>query len=240
LHRHSRRLANLANGWIISLGPNFPLHRQQLVNVTTSRLENVYTYSWSTLWLVYGIAIFLTAVASIHGLCLIYASGASYSNVFSTIMRSTWVAELDVDFAGPVDHQDPLPKDLAKAAIKFPPTRRKRSNKHPNRDNCVHTEVNCTSVGHSSDLSQGLETKQELQQGPQQEPEHGESNRLTVLPDDLCVPHSPLVALQDQTVIPTDQGDYEITLHTHTSPQPETPCERASLEMPDSTGRSVA
>ncbi|KAF2729849.1 hypothetical protein EJ04DRAFT_58628 [Polyplosphaeria fusca] len=90
-------------------------------NITTMAPYNIYKYSAKRLWIAYGIAIALTAIAVLHGLILMFSSGASYSDSVSTIMRSAWIAELDIDRA---DHeqgfQDPLPKSLAVAKILLP------------------------------------------------------------------------------------------------------------------------
>ena len=98
-------------------------------NVTTTSVHNIYVYSWYKLWLAYGIAILLTAVAVAQGLLAIFSSGASYSNNFSTVMRSTWSAKLIVDASEVGDDcRDPLPDYLAKATLLLPATTRR----HPN------------------------------------------------------------------------------------------------------------
>ena len=58
---------------------------------------------------------------------MIFSSGASYSNNFSTVMRSTWNAKLSVDAheAGG-DCRDPLPASLAKATVEIPAIRRRQ------------------------------------------------------------------------------------------------------------------
>ncbi|KAL8792635.1 MAG: hypothetical protein Q9195_004763 [Heterodermia aff. obscurata] len=108
------------------LRPNGSQEGVPQANVTTLDYQTIYTYSSDKLWLAYGIAIFLTAIAVAQGLFVIYSNGASYSNNFSTVMRSTWSAELNVDFrqAG-TDCRDPLPDFLAKATVEFPATMRK-------------------------------------------------------------------------------------------------------------------
>jgi hypothetical protein len=48
------------------------------------------------------------------------ANGASYTTNFSTILRTTRYAQLDVDvLAKDIDGEDPLPKYLAKTKISF-------------------------------------------------------------------------------------------------------------------------
>lgn len=91
--------------------------------------QTIYAYSSDKLWLAYGIAIFFTAIAVAQGFFVIFSSGASYSNNFSTIMRSTWSAELNVNFRQVEnDFRDPLPEFLAKATVEFLPTMRKAPN----------------------------------------------------------------------------------------------------------------
>ena len=92
-------------------------------NVTTTSFHNTYVYSWYNLWLGYGIAILLTAAAVAQGLLAIFSSGASYSNNFSTVMRSSWNAKLSVDVSEVGDGcRDPLPDYLAKATVLLPVT----------------------------------------------------------------------------------------------------------------------
>ena len=117
-------------------------------NVTTLEYQTIYAYSSDKLWLAYGIAIFLTAFAAAQGLFVIYSNGASYSNNFSAVMRSTWSAELNVDFhqAG-ADCRDPLPDFLAKATVEFPATMRKSQSidRRRNQDKS-NTQITYTSV----------------------------------------------------------------------------------------------
>lgn len=48
-------------------------------------------------------------------------SGAAYSNDFSTVMRTTRVAEISTDIGvEDTSGTDPLPKRIAKATIRFP------------------------------------------------------------------------------------------------------------------------
>ena len=107
--------------------PNASQQDQQ-GNVTTVVPKNVYVYSSDKLWLAYGIAIFLTAITVAQGLFVIFSSGASYSNNFSTVMRSTWSAKLSVDYSEARDDcRDPLPGFIAKATVELPAARRVRS-----------------------------------------------------------------------------------------------------------------
>ena len=107
--------------------PVVPQDELPRVNVATTIFHNVFVYSWSKLWLAYGIAALLTAVAVAQGLLAIMLGCASYSNNFSTVMRSTWSTKLSVDTSNVGDDcRDPLPKYLAKATLLLPATTRRQ------------------------------------------------------------------------------------------------------------------
>jgi hypothetical protein len=86
------------------------------VNITVSYTRNVYSYSSRNLLLSYGIALSLTLLASLAGCLAIFFNRASYTNKFSTIMRTTAGFE---DLVHETDRTgaDPLPKHLARARI---------------------------------------------------------------------------------------------------------------------------
>ncbi|KAK0253541.1 hypothetical protein LTS09_011400 [Friedmanniomyces endolithicus] len=89
-------------------------------NVTFVTFQNTYFYSPLKLWLAYGLAIAFAAVAVLVGLAYMYIDEASYSNSFSTIMRTSRGAELSIDIA----HEDasganPLPSEMAGATVRF-------------------------------------------------------------------------------------------------------------------------
>ncbi|KAK0787274.1 hypothetical protein LTR02_006467 [Friedmanniomyces endolithicus] len=84
------------------------------------RNPNTYFYSPLKLWLAYGLAIAFATVAVLVGLAYMYIDEASYSNSFSTIMRTSRGAELSIDIA----HEDasganPLPSEMAGATVRF-------------------------------------------------------------------------------------------------------------------------
>jgi hypothetical protein len=86
------------------------------VNMTVSYTRNIYSYSSRNLLLSYGVALSLTLLASLAGCFAIFFNRASYTNKFSTIMRTTAGFEYLVhenDRTG----ADPLPKHLAKSRI---------------------------------------------------------------------------------------------------------------------------
>jgi hypothetical protein len=96
--------------------PRFLRDSEDLINVTRSYTRNTYSYSQRNLLLSYGIALFLTLLASISGCMAIFHNGASYTHKFSTILRTTTgLGELveKNDRAG----ADPLPKYLSRARV---------------------------------------------------------------------------------------------------------------------------
>lgn len=99
---------------------SFLAHPGQIANVTTERWLNQYSYDNRNLLLSYGIALALGLLACIYGCTSIYRSECSYSNKFSTILRTTkghlegFDALLtDADRGG----ADPLTGRLAKAKL---------------------------------------------------------------------------------------------------------------------------
>jgi hypothetical protein len=80
--------------------------------------QNTYAYDSRNLLISYGLAVGFALVASIVGCASIYFNGASYSNRFSTVLRTTRGHELEElvvhnDRTG----VDPLPKHLEKSRI---------------------------------------------------------------------------------------------------------------------------
>lgn len=91
---------------------------EEPVNVTRSYTRNTYSYSQRNLLMSYGIALFLTLLASIAGCIAIFWNGASYTHKFSTVLRTTTelgelVAKNDRTGA------DPLPKYLSRARVEL-------------------------------------------------------------------------------------------------------------------------
>jgi hypothetical protein len=89
---------------------------EQPVNITVAYTRNIYTYSSRNLLISYGAALSLTILACLAGCLAIFFNRASYTNKFSTIMRTTAGFEYLVhenDRTG----ADPLPKHLAKSRI---------------------------------------------------------------------------------------------------------------------------
>jgi hypothetical protein len=86
--------------------------------VTVQTYHNVYVYTARRLWIAYALAASCATIAVALGLYTIVATGASYSNEFSTILRVSRHAHLEKEVSdGAADGRDPLPKYLAKATL---------------------------------------------------------------------------------------------------------------------------
>jgi hypothetical protein len=86
--------------------------------VTVQTYHNVYVYTVRRLWIAYALATAGAIVPVALGLYAIFATGASYSNEFSTILRVSRRAHLDKDVSDvAANGRDPLPKNLAKATL---------------------------------------------------------------------------------------------------------------------------
>jgi hypothetical protein len=89
-----------------------------LVRVTLHKFHDVYVYSAARLWLADGIAIFFTAVSSAIGLRALVATGASYSQDFSTMFRIGRGAFMSTEAKKEdMDGKDELPKYLEEAQV---------------------------------------------------------------------------------------------------------------------------
>ena len=102
------------------LQPNYssPFAPDRLTKVTQNRYHNIYVYSAITLWVAYGIAIVLTLVAVGIGMHSIIVNKASFSNDFSTILRTVRTAPMSAEVhKSERDGRQPLPKRLGKSRI---------------------------------------------------------------------------------------------------------------------------
>lgn len=92
-----------------------------LTDVVLDRWLNVYTYNSRNLWISYGVALAFTFLACLLGCTTIYRNGASYSNLFSTVLRTTRrLQEFDSLLTGRDETgADPLPQHLSKARIEL-------------------------------------------------------------------------------------------------------------------------
>ena len=85
-------------------------------NVSFQFTQNYYVYSAVKLWIAYGLAILLSTTAAAIGIVALIASGASYSDNFSSIFRvaqRSLVKVKDED----TDGRDPLPSYLANVPL---------------------------------------------------------------------------------------------------------------------------
>lgn len=82
--------------------------------------RNVYVYSPLKLWLAYGLALFFSTGAVITGFVLMYKNQVSYSNSFSTILRTTRNAQINANFSKhDYSGVDPLSSHLANSVVVF-------------------------------------------------------------------------------------------------------------------------
>lgn len=89
-------------------------------NVTFTAYRNIYVYSATKLWLAYGLASAFSALAVLVGLFAIWNNGASYSNEYSTLLRTTLGAELSrAIFKKDMDGRDPLPSYMDDIKVTF-------------------------------------------------------------------------------------------------------------------------
>lgn len=98
--------------------PTFLEDSTETVEITYSVSENIYAYNSKNLLISYGLAIGFALVAKVAGCVSIYCNGASYSNKFSTVLRTTSGQELE-ELVASKDRSgvDPLPKSLAERRI---------------------------------------------------------------------------------------------------------------------------
>lgn len=92
------------------------------VEVAFDHWSNVYAYRQANLIASYSTALGLSLLACIAGCVSIYRNGASYSNLFSTMLRTTrgHIGTFDdILTAKDKDGADPLPKHLAMAQIEL-------------------------------------------------------------------------------------------------------------------------
>jgi hypothetical protein len=81
-------------------------------------VQTVYVYAANKLWAAYGIAALFTIGSVIIGIFVVLANGASYSNVFSTVLRIARAAELSIKVQeSDLEGKNPLPSYLAKATV---------------------------------------------------------------------------------------------------------------------------
>ena len=95
-------------------GPSAPL-----VNVTVSHLTQTYIYNPTDLFYCYGIGLLCTLLCLALGINAIIKNRSTFSNNFSSILRSTRNSELNtIIHAADFSASDPLPKRMASSTIK--------------------------------------------------------------------------------------------------------------------------
>lgn len=103
------------------LQPNYSSpYAPPMAEVTTTPYQDIYVYSADVLWIAYGIAGAIALICVFIGIVTLLRARATYTNKFSTVLRTTRAAELSSQLQ-PVDMvgNDPLPGHIADATIKF-------------------------------------------------------------------------------------------------------------------------
>jgi hypothetical protein len=127
--------------------PFFMSDSSEAKNVSREWRLNVYTYRQRNLLLSYGIAISGTLLACVIGCMTIYRNNASFSNKFSTIIRTTKLQLTGFDELLTTWDQrgaDPLPKHLATAQFEL-------GGNKPGQGN---SKVNASDIDSQQDLEQ--------------------------------------------------------------------------------------
>ncbi|KAI1275245.1 hypothetical protein F5Y07DRAFT_409447 [Xylaria sp. FL0933] len=99
-----------------------PSYSPKFTNVTAFTYHNIYTYTPSTLWLAYGIAIGITTLSVAAGYIVATLAGGCYSTKFSTILRVVHNVRLsDSIEMEDTTGKDPLPSRLEKTRVYISP-----------------------------------------------------------------------------------------------------------------------
>jgi hypothetical protein len=98
--------------------PYFTEESAEDIAVAYNITQNTYIYDSKNLFISYGLALGFALIAGIAGCASILSNGASYSNRFSTVLRTTRGQELEELIAhNDRTGVDPLPKHLEKSRI---------------------------------------------------------------------------------------------------------------------------
>lgn len=98
--------------------PLFLANSTEAIEIKYNITQNTYAYNSPNLFISYGLAVGLSLIASVAGCISIYCAGASYSNRFSTVLRTTRGQSLDELVAlNDRGGKDPLPNYLAKSRV---------------------------------------------------------------------------------------------------------------------------
>ena len=123
-------LENMFQDFVISLMSSKELQPNNtspsappMTSVTLPEYHNVYVYNQFKLWLAYGLAIVFSTISVLIGMTALMSNGASYSNSFSTILRTSRFAHIEPEVREQdADGRDPLPKHLQEAQVMFTAT----------------------------------------------------------------------------------------------------------------------
>ena len=90
------------------------------VKVTQNLYGNVYSYAMDKLWLAYGVAIGVCVLNVVVGFIAVFRTEASFTDNFSTIVRTAHNAAIEVDLREThLPGKDPLPRHVARAELRL-------------------------------------------------------------------------------------------------------------------------
>ncbi|KAE9368893.1 hypothetical protein N431DRAFT_382690 [Stipitochalara longipes BDJ] len=130
---------------LLQPNPSSP-YAPPLTNVTLPFYQTVYVYTPLKLWVAYGLATLFATIAVLIGLLAMFSNGITYSNQFSTILRTARYSQMKTAILPEdSDGKDPLPEYLARASVTF-------SDGHSSPDNCGLSGVDMKSPSVTSRL----------------------------------------------------------------------------------------
>jgi hypothetical protein len=125
-----------------------------MTDVVLDRWLNVYDYDQKNLLISYGVALVLTLLACAVGCAKVYRNGVSYSNLFSTVLRTTrHLQSFDALLVGRDQiGADPLPRHLATAQVQLGPSQ-SVENDDSHESQIELSPRQCESTGRQSERS---------------------------------------------------------------------------------------
>ena len=98
--------------------PRYLKDQTEPITVISRTSRNIYVYSPTRLWLAYGLGLGLTFVVAAVGCWNVFSANASYSNRFSTVLRTTRGLELDALVEkSHRNGEDPVPRAIKRAQL---------------------------------------------------------------------------------------------------------------------------
>ncbi|KAL9106358.1 MAG: hypothetical protein Q9227_008627 [Pyrenula ochraceoflavens] len=114
------QLEELFQNLTVAMMSSPAISRDRIVNGRISHLQNKYIYTSQYLWLSYGIGLTIASLAVILGYYIAFENKASYTNRFSTYLRTIpWQDVHDLLTREAEGGTDPLPQRIAEAKIEL-------------------------------------------------------------------------------------------------------------------------